>query len=72
MSVIVYISKTLFGFCNNLDLYDSVFTQPNLSVPYIDNHLLLGIYFYNTQDNMTYNLELAHCDTFMELCKHII
>ena len=46
-SVIVYISKTSFGFCNNLDLSVSVFTQPNLGLRYLDNHLLPGIYFYN-------------------------
>ena len=35
-----------FGFCNNLDLSVSVFTQPNLGLRYLDNHLLPGIYFY--------------------------
>ena len=39
-SVIVQISKTSFGFCNNLDLSISVFTQTNLGVQYLDNHLL--------------------------------
>ena len=46
-SVIVLISKTLFGFCNNLNLSVPVFTQPNLALQYLDNHLLTGIYFYN-------------------------
>ena len=40
-------TSTSFGFCNNLDLSVSVFTQPNLSLRYLDNHLLPGIYFYN-------------------------
>ena len=50
-SVIVYISKTSFGFCNNLDLSVWVFTQPNLVLRYLDNHLLPGIYFYNKQNH---------------------
>ena len=45
-SVIVKISKTSFGFCNNLDLLVSVISQPNLGLRYLDNHLLPGIYFY--------------------------
>ena len=48
-SVIIKISKTSFGFCNNLDLSVSVFTQPNLSLRYLDNHLLPGISFYSNQ-----------------------
>ena len=43
--VIVSISKTSFGFCNNLNLSVSVFTQLNIGLRYLDNHLLPGIYF---------------------------
>ena len=51
-SVIVWISKTSFGFCNNLSV--SVFTQPNLGLRYQDNHLIRGIYFYNKPLSFSY------------------
>ena len=43
----IEINTSTFGFCNNLDLSVLVFTQPNLGLRYLDNHLLPGIYLYN-------------------------
>ena len=53
-SITVYLSNTSFGFCNNLDLLVSVFTQPNLGIRYLDNHLLPGIYFYNITQRLVW------------------
>ena len=76
-SITVYLSNTSFGFCNNLDLSVSVFTQPNLGIRYLDNHLLPGIYFYNITQRLVWinysktsitSEYLSVCNTFYALC----